>query len=94
MLIEVKLAITLRFLVGRQMFDIADNFGYCVSVCYYVMQRTLSIILQSSIREVQFFYSNVTWLKKKSLLFCGARSTNPLANGCIGALDGIAIQIQ
>jgi hypothetical protein len=33
-------------------------------------------------------------VKREKFTFCGARSTNPLANGCIDALNGIAIQIQ
>ena len=45
MLSEVKVAITLWFLAGGQMLDIADHFGYSLSTVYRVKQETVLAIL-------------------------------------------------
>jgi len=95
---EVKLAITLRYLAGGQLLDIADNFGYKISTAYQAKESTISAILElgssGTVGLIEFEHSNEEWLSEKAALYRGARATNPLADRCVAAVDGLAIEIQ
>ena len=93
---EIKVAITLQYLAGGQILDIADHFGYSVSVAYNAKQQTITAILQkgSQIGEVVFKHDDQEWLANKARMFGGARSTNPLAEKCVSALDGLTVEIE
>ena len=72
------------------------HFGYSVPVAYNAKQQTITAILQkgSQIGEVVFKHDDREWLANKARMFGGARSTNPLAEKCVGALDGLAVEIE
>ena len=74
MLSEVKVAITLRFLAGGQMLDIADHFGYSLSTVYRVKQETVLAILQlgKEIGPIEFKSNDQLWLEEKATLYQGA----------------------
>ena len=93
---EIKVAITLQYLAGGQILDIADHFGYSVPVAYNVKQQMITAILQkgSQIGEVVFKHDDWEWLANKAMMFGGAHSTNLLAEKCVSALDGLAVEIE
>jgi DDE superfamily endonuclease len=93
MIPEIKLAITLCYLAGGQIYDLADLFGFDRMSALRAKKQTIQAILQSGIRRPEFHAKNETWLKEKAQLFQGARVTNPLADKCDGCLDGLAIEI-
>ena len=94
----VKVAVTLRWLAGGAMYDIADHFGYSVPTVYCAKERTIKAILRcgqsGQIGPVEFKEDDETWLAEKAELFQGARISNPLGRKCVGALDGLAIEIE
>ena len=92
---EIKLAITLRYLAGGSMLDISDNFGYNISVAYRAKDQVVKAILGTkNVGPVSFRPEDVNWLRQKTELFQRIRRNNPLSAKCVGAVDGIAIEID
>jgi hypothetical protein len=91
---EVKVAVTLRYLAGGQVYDIADYFGFHPTSVNRAINETMRAILKSSIGKHTFKAKNRTWLAGKARLYQGLRVTNPLAEKCVACVDGIAIKIQ
>ena len=93
----VKLAVTIRFLTGGSMYDIADDFGFDISCCHRVKRSVILAILDTSSIGTPDLLPNIDnqgYLSRKTQLLTGLRLRNPLTlQGCIGALDGIAIPI-
>jgi hypothetical protein len=95
--VEIKIVVTLRFLAGGQVYDSADNFGYDRSTVYRAMHETIEAICKCPrfIKSVDFKHNDKDWLKEKSRLYQNARVYNPFGNlKCVGALDGLAIEIR
>jgi hypothetical protein len=45
MMLELKVASTLRFLAGGQVYDIADHYGFDKTTVYHAISQTMTAIL-------------------------------------------------
>ena len=78
------------------MLDIVDHYGYSLAAGYAAKQQTIKAIVRcsSEIGSITFKHDDEQWLAEKASLSQGAQRRNPLAAKCVGALDGLAIEIQ
>jgi hypothetical protein len=92
---EIKLSITLRFFAGANMLDLSSLFHFDYHTCHRVKRQVIHAILSTNIGRPNLLFNinNLEYFEKKSRLWSGLRTTNPLSFRCIGALDGIAIPI-
>ena len=91
---EVKLASTLHYLGGGEVYDICDEFGYDRSTTYSAINMTIRSILASDIRLYAFNPDDPVWLQQKAEMMMGSFPNNPLGAQCVAAIDGIAIEIE
>ena len=91
---EVKLAMTIRYLAGGQIYDIADRYGYHSTTTNLMVWKVMGIILKTKLGRCEFKADDAEWLKEKANLYSGLRVTNPLAEKCVGCVDGLAIEIE
>ena len=66
----VKIAITLRYLAGGAMYDIADDFGFDVACCHRIKRIVMRAILNSSIGHPDLLVNinNLNYLSQKANL--------------------------
>ena len=77
------------------MLDIADNFGYKLSLAYQVKDEVIkAILLIPTVGPLVFCPDDVNWLCEKAELFQQTQTLNPLAQKCVRAVDDIAIKID
>ena len=89
---EVKTALLLRIISGGNYHDLCLLFNIQSSSLYDVFRRTLTALLESF--KLPGIPEDVDELKKMALDFKLSRPRASPLNGCIGALDGIAIKIR
>ena len=78
------------------MLDIIDHYGYSLAAGYAAKQQTIKAIVccSSEIQSITFKHDDEQWLAEKASLSQGAWHRNSLAAKCVGALDGLVIEIQ
>jgi hypothetical protein len=92
---EIKLSIGLRFLAGGRELDIHRLHGISTSASIKARNAVILAILHTpSIGPVILKLQDEDYLSEKTRLFVKARPSNPLASHCIGAIDGLGIQIH
>ena len=89
---EVKTALLLRILSGGSYHDLSLIFNIQSSSLYDVFHRTLKALLSTF--KLPGIPEDIDELKKMALDFKLSRPRGSPLNGCIGALDGIAIKIR
>jgi len=86
----MRLSIALRWLGGGSYLDIAIAHQLSISSVYKHINDTISAI--DNVLNLHFPYNDNDWLASSSLGF--SRDGKSPINGCIAALDGIAIKIN
>jgi hypothetical protein len=90
--LEVRLALSLRLLAGASYLDAMMLFGISRSSRYQVFQGTINSIL-SRLHMNGLTFDDIGKLDTSVTQFTECRAhSNPLL-GCVGAVDGIAVKI-
>jgi len=85
---------TLRFLAGGCIVDIVDIYHYHNSIFYYYISFLIKLFAKdNTIGKVKFPITSEE-MQRKGELFAATWVGNPFASKCIGALDGIAIELE
>jgi DDE superfamily endonuclease len=88
--VSVRLSMTLRWLAGGSYLDISLWHNITVSTFYYILDQTISDL--EDVLRIKFPYADESYLDTASMGF--SRGNRSPLTGCVGAVDGIAIQIE
>ena len=88
----IRLAITLRIMAGADVWDLVAVFQFKLSTIYRVLEDAISAL--NIVMKLPRLPKTLQDLHRSAMLFKTSRkSPNPL-NGCVGALDGLAVKIK
>lgn len=90
---ELQLSMTLRFLAGGSYLDITDVHGVHASTMFACIWRVMDAINAAEPLRLHFPATDPDALAKLAATFSASRNATVLP-GCVGALDGIALQIR
>jgi DDE superfamily endonuclease len=91
---EVKIACTIRMLAGASYLDLLLSYGISSYMLYDIFHQTIQWINNTFVFPLPRYLieENTEKLQEISELF--SNRSNGIINGCIGAIDGIAIRIR
>ena len=89
---ELQLSMALRFFAGGSYLDIQLMHGVHSTTAFAAMWRVVDALVASPVGKPRFPIDDVAALRSLAEGF-SSRYNNPLAN-CVGAVDGIAIEIR
>ena len=91
--VSTKLAVTLRMLAGSTYLDVQWTFKICSATVYNVFHDTVDQLVHN-LRMEPDAMTDTTILEQRALEFKTSRKRGSPFDGCVGALDGIAIPIE
>ena len=91
--VSAEPAVTLRKITGSTYLDVQWTFKFCSATVYNVFHDTVDQFVHNMRMEPDSM-TNTTILEQRALEFKISRKRGSPFDGCVGALDGIAIPLE